>query len=156
MIFRVLGAAVVVLLAGCEATTSGTPTPAPVPRVGVTIQSDAMSPTLRRGDNVFFRPPKGEIHAGDIVRFGWKAGDPQQTILRVIAVGGQTVACCAPDDHITIDGTPKDVGLTPFGPVEVPEDHLWLMGDNRNEAEDSRVKGTVAAGNVTGVLDPPR
>ncbi|MEO7564146.1 MAG: S26 family signal peptidase, partial [Sphingomicrobium sp.] len=26
-----------------------------------------------------------------------------------------------------------------FGPVKIPADHLWLMGDNRDDSADSRV-----------------
>src|SRR5699024_6384208 len=43
-----------------------------------------------------------------------------------------------------------------FGPITVPDDHLWLMGDNRTNSLDSRghvgdeLQGTIPVENVVG------
>jgi signal peptidase I len=37
-----------------------------------------------------------------------------------------------------------------FGPVTVPADHLFVMGDNRDESSDSRVWGFVPLSYVLG------
>src|SRR5690606_7490662 len=62
-------------------------------------------------------------------------------VKRVIAVGGQTVACCDDRNRILVDGVgvdepflyflpdagpPRQAG---FGPVRVPDGQMWLMGD---------------------------
>jgi signal peptidase I len=74
-------------------------------------------------------------------------------IKRVIAVGGQTVACCDAQNRVTVDGRaltepyiyyvpdslPKEQNR--FGPVIVPKGQLWMMGDSRNNSEDSRWPG---------------
>ncbi|HEX4798896.1 MAG TPA: signal peptidase I [Burkholderiales bacterium] len=37
-----------------------------------------------------------------------------------------------------------------FGPVKVPEDHYLVLGDNRDNSADSRVRGFVPRGEIVG------
>lgn len=97
-------------------------------------------------------------------------------VKRVIAVGGQTVKCFPGDAGVMVDGqvidssfiqqppaNPVDFtvgseacGGAYFGPIQVPADSLWLMGDNRTNSVDSRahvgdpMQGTVPVDNVRG------
>ncbi|MGB2921344.1 MAG: signal peptidase I [Mycobacterium sp.] len=85
---------------------------------------------------------------------GFVPPDENNLVKRIIAVGGQTVACRA-DTGLTVNGEPLDEPyLSPdtmmadpavypclgneFGPVTVPEDRVWVMGDNRTHSADSR------------------
>ncbi|GAC1324321.1 MAG: signal peptidase I [Mycobacteriales bacterium] len=87
-------------------------------------------------------------------------------IKRVIAVPGDTVACCT-DGHVTVStgGGPARQLNEPyiyqddpqkFGPVTVPPGRLWVMGDHRSMSADSRShvgdpgNGTVPANKVIG------
>ncbi|MGV0813931.1 signal peptidase I [Mycolicibacterium boenickei] len=86
---------------------------------------------------------------------GFVPPDENDLVKRVIAVGGQTVQCRA-DTGLTVDGKrlnepyldPATMMADPnvypclgpeFGPVTVPPDRLWVMGDNRTHSADSRV-----------------
>jgi signal peptidase I len=95
---------------------------------------------------------------------GVKAADETKYIKRVIAVGGQTVACCDERNRILVDEKPVDEPYlyflpdagppqqAPFGPVRVAEGHLWVMGDSRNDSVDSRAPGNgpIPVANVIG------
>ncbi|MBO0677220.1 signal peptidase I [Mycolicibacterium sp. S2-37] len=85
---------------------------------------------------------------------GFVPPDENDLVKRVIATGGQTVECRAATG-LTVDGKrldepyldPSTMMADPavypclgneFGPVTVPEDRLWVMGDNRTHSADSR------------------
>jgi signal peptidase I len=113
----------------------------------------------RHGDVVLFHPPGGR----------W--GDRTVLFLkRVVAVGGETIACCDPAGKVTVNGTsldesyvsndsPLDVPPNPhycgprrFGPVEVAQDAVFVMGDNRASSIDSRCDGPIPTTSVFAVL----
>ncbi|MFD3684217.1 signal peptidase I [Nocardiopsis sp. NPDC058631] len=73
----------------------------------------------------------------------------KEYIKRVIGLPGDTVECCDEQNRVLVNGVPleEDAYLYPgsvashteFGPIEVPEGHLWLMGDHRAISYDSRL-----------------
>jgi signal peptidase I len=109
---------------------------------------------------------------------GFAPPDERDYVKRIIAVGGQTVQCCDAQNRVIVDGKALnepyvhwESGMPPripdFAPVKVPIGSLWMMGDNRNNSNDSRfqggggVMGTVPVANVIGkariiVLPPSR
>lgn len=126
------------------------------------IPSSSMEDTLPVGDRVLTVNRVFTPERGDIVVFrdpgSWLA-DHGDLIKRVIAVGGDTVACAGPGEPVTVNGRPLDEPYIKRGanPSEsafsqtVPEGFLWVMGDNRPVSADSRVNGLVPVSSVVGV-----
>ena len=92
---------------------------------------------------------------------GLAAPNEKDFVKRVIATGGQTVACCDAGNHVLVNGKPitepylyYQPGLgdkqATFDPVRVPDGQLWVMGDNRNNSADARFHGPVPVSDVIG------
>lgn len=104
---------------------------------------------------------------GDAFRglFGFPTGIEQDFIKRVIAVGGDTIE--GRDGVVFVNGEQIDepyldpgIETSSFGPVDVPVETIFVMGDNRNNSDDSRNFGPVPADTVVGraflLIWPPR
>lgn len=140
------------------------------------IPTASMAPTLEVGARVIvdeLTPRFTGYHPGDIVVFrdtgGWLGAAARPSVVdvlsfdfdatgylakRVIAVAGDTVTGLA-DGSIKVNGALLDESYAvpaaqpPFR-VEVPDGHIWVMGDNRPASADSRVHGPVPTGDVVG------
>ena len=144
------------------------------------IPSGSMIPTIEIGDHIFatmysyglpvpFTDTKlwpQPIQRGDIIIFPYPLDTSVDYIKRVIALGGETVEVHG--TRVTVDGREldepyayyepgiveefkrQDRPLPDFGPVRVPEGHLFMMGDNRLNSSDSRVWGFVDQKEVKG------
>ena len=85
-------------------------------------------------------------------------------IKRVIALPGEIVE--VREGGVWIDGVRLDEpylepgrGMPDFGPEPVPVGHIFVMGDNRNSSQDSRVFGPVPIDDIVGrafvIIWPP-
>jgi signal peptidase I len=124
----------------------------------VEIGSDSMAPTLRRGDTALLdkitlrvRDPRRE----DVVAFRGPQ-DGKLTVKRVVGVAGDTVEVRDAVLYVNgaeVDEPEIDIAAddgTWYGPVTVPPDTVFLMGDNRANSIDSRAFGAVPVADVVG------
>jgi signal peptidase I len=120
------------------------------------VPTPSMEPTIGAGDRVLAERIDGDdIRRGDVVVFtdkNWVSNAP--VVKRVVAVGGDTVACCT-DGKLTVNGKQIDEPYLPkgtlaeiqnFPTVTVPQGRLFLLGDERSGSLDSTAHLTDAAG----------
>ncbi|MFI9275339.1 signal peptidase I [Kitasatospora sp. NPDC052896] len=121
------------------------------------VPTASMTPTIGVGDTVLARKVSGgSVGRGDIVVFQDPAWGSATLVKRVVAVGGDTVACSGPGGRLTINGTPVDEPYLASGGAEgqaaftakVPAGRLFLLGDSRVGSLDSRAHLDVDAGTV--------
>jgi signal peptidase I len=134
------------------------------------IPSSSMEPTLLVGDHIlvnkfiygvripytnikFFQYEKPE--RGDIIVFIFPKDRSKDFIKRVIGLEGEKVEIINnkiyindklmndPWGHFTL----ARPSLEDFGPIKVPEGSLFVMGDNRDNSQDSRFWGFVNINN---------
>ncbi len=132
------------------------------------VDSASMEDTLLEGDYIFVNKLAynfGDPKAGDIIIFESPLNPTKDFIKRIVALPGQTVEVV--DKVVYVDnqlaqilpnGKNSDPKILPmqlsfrdnFGPVQVPSDNYFVLGDNRDNSQDSRFWGFVPKENIKG------
>jgi len=128
------------------------------------IPSESMLPTLHTGDRIVvekvsyhLRPPvTGDIivfqPSPELQRRGYSKN--QAFIKRIIGKPGEVVSVA--NGKVYLNGQPltenyiAEPPQQPFGPVTIPEGEFFVMGDNRNDSNDSRYWGFLPSENIIG------
>lgn len=121
------------------------------------VEQYSMEPTLLPHDRVLvnkfiyrFREP----HRGDVIVLRYPRDPGRNYIKRIVALPGDLVEIKA--GHLLINGVQLEelyVNGAPsgdYGPETVPADSFFVLGDNRNNSEDSRAFGFLKREQVVG------
>jgi signal peptidase I len=128
------------------------------------IPSESMEDTLLVGDFLFANkllygpklplvdvrlPAIRQPRPGDIIIFRYPNDPKIDYIKRCVATEGQSVELI--DNQLYVDGVLQNEPFTKyvfgsrpdrhFGPFTVPPEHIFMMGDNRDNSADSRAWG---------------
>ncbi len=143
------------------------------------IPSGSMKQTLQIGDHILVNKfifgvkipywnktiiPLKSPQRGDIIVFKYPVDPQKDFIKRVIGVGGDVVESRDKQLYVNHKLVNHDFGVHTdprilsgdnkprdnFGPITVPENSLFVMGDNRDESYDSRFWGFVDLKAVNG------
>jgi len=128
------------------------------------IPSDSMFPTLEINDRLVIEKVSYYLKSpqfGDIIVFTPPSqlqeigyGADQAFIKRIIGKPGQTIE--VKNGRVYIDNQPqfeRYIAEEPhyqFPPVKVPDNSYFMMGDNRNDSNDSHVWGFLPKENIIG------
>ena len=134
------------------------------------VPTESMSPTILVGDHFFLDKlafpanypqailkylPERTIHRGDIVAL-WSPQDPNiRLVKRVIGLPGESLEIRHRDVYINgrkleepyaVHTDANEINVRDnFGPAVIPPERFFLMGDNRDNSNDSRFWGFASA-----------
>ncbi len=136
------------------------------------IPTSSMERTILVGDHVFLHkllygprvpltgwrlPAWRPINRQDIVAFRYPRDPTLIYVKRVIGLGGDQVEIRRNQVFLNGHQLPEPYTIhvnstlrENFGPIVVPVDHVFVMGDNRDNSSDSRFWGPVPTENVIG------
>lgn len=143
------------------------------------IPSGSMEPTLLVGDHIFVNKfiygikipflrktliPIKDPQRGDIIVFIYPVTKDKDYIKRVIGLPGEHIEIHGKNIYIdgilfndpygdysnALENWHNPVKDCPFCSVTVPDDHYFVMGDNRGNSQDSRYWGFVPADFIKG------
>ncbi len=122
----------------------------------VRVDGLSMTPTLQNGEFVLVNRLSyqfGSPTRGDLIVFRSVNQPDWDLIKRVVGIPGDTIAISS--GRVVVNGTPL---VEPYIKAEplyaghwtVPQGYLFVLGDNRNNSEDSHVWGLLPLRNVIG------
>ncbi len=132
------------------------------------FSSGSMTPTILIGDHIIAdrsqsaRNPK----RGDIVVFEYPENPEKNFLKRVVAIGGDRVELRNATLYVngtavselyikqpeSNDNAPHSLSGSNYGPVVVPDNSYFVLGDNRDNSQDSRYFGFISRDKIKGTV----
>jgi signal peptidase I len=134
------------------------------------VPSSSMKPTLLVGDNIFVNKlslDPNKFERGDIIVFEYPKDPSKVMVKRVIGLPGDIIeirdkALFVNDNFFEEDYVvhadqhifTKDLNeRNNFGPITIPANYIFVLGDNRDASFDSRFWGFVEVSKVEGKVN---
>jgi signal peptidase I len=125
----------------------------------VKVEGTSMAPLLSDQERIFinkFVYHLEPIERGDVVVFWYPLDRTKSFIKRVVGLPGDEVELRK--GHVYINGKNLDEPYVPsqyidtaaYGPVQIPRDEYFVMGDHRISSNDSRIFGPVPSAFIYG------
>jgi len=124
------------------------------------IPNESMKPTLVTGDRLFVNFHyylTNEPKRGDVVVFKFPKDKKKDYLKRIVGLPNEEIRIN--EGHVFINNTILEEDYALFegdsleknmDTVHVPSEHIFVMGDNRNNSYDSRMFGTVPIKDIKG------
>ena len=122
----------------------------------VRVDGFSMIPTLEDGEFVLVSKLNyrfGDVERGDIIVFHYPMDPEQELIKRVIGLPGDTIN--VQNGIVSVNGQSLEEPYIAAAPAYsgewmVPDGHLFVLGDNRNDSSDSHSWGYLPFDKVVG------
>jgi signal peptidase I len=122
----------------------------------IRVDGSSMVPTLTDGQFVMVSRLSyklGDSNHGDVVVFHYPRDPEQEYIKRIIGLPGDTVEMMGGHVYVNdqiIEEPYIAADARTTNKWEIPSDHVFVLGDNRNNSQDSRNFGPVPMENLIG------
>jgi len=122
----------------------------------VRVVNISMLPTLQPGEFLMVNKLAyrfSDVERGDIIVFHYPQNPAEDFIKRVIGVPGDTISVMKGTVYINGQAVDEPYISAPpnyTGQWTIPEDNVFVLGDNRNQSSDSHQWGNVPLQNIVG------